>query len=67
MILCLCQGVSEGTVRAAIGSGAETLDDIASTCTAGGDCGACHEMLLDLLADARPCRRSAREPAGASA
>lgn len=60
MIVCLCQGVSERAVRAAIGAGAETLDDLACACAAGADCGACQAMLEDLLTAAHP-----RCPAGA--
>ena len=67
MILCLCRGISERTVKAVIGSGAETLDDVAAACEAGSDCGACQDMLLDLLAEARGRRACRSEPAGVSA
>ena len=67
MILCLCQGISDRTVQAVIGGGAATLDDVAAACGAGSDCGACQEMLLDLLADACARRACASEPAEVSA
>lgn len=67
MILCLCQGVSECTVQAVIRAGAATLDDVVSACAAGSDCGACQEMLLDLLDDARRCRQGMAEPVGVPA
>ena len=66
MILCLCRGVSERTVKAVIGAGADTLDDVAVECEAGSDCGACQDMLLDLLATARARRACTPEPAGVS-
>lgn len=66
MIVCLCRGVSERTVKAVIGAGAATLDDVAAACAAGSDCGACQDMLLDLLDDARVRRACASELAGVS-
>jgi bacterioferritin-associated ferredoxin len=67
MILCLCRGISERTVKAVIGAGAHTLDDVAAECAAGSDCGACQDMLLDLLADARARRACTSEPAAVPA
>ena len=55
MILCLCGGVSDHTVRATIRGGAATLDDVVAACRAGADCGACQDAVLDLLDEA--CRR----------
>ena len=52
MILCLCQGISDHSVRATIRSGAATLDEVAAACRAGADCGACQDAVLDLLAEA---------------
>jgi len=63
MIVCLCHGVCELTVKRVIGAGARTLDDVAMACAAGSDCGACQDMLLDLLDDARARRPCATEPA----
>jgi bacterioferritin-associated ferredoxin len=61
MILCLCRGVPDRAVRAAIRQGAATLDDIAAACAAGADCGGCHVSLLDMLAatDRAPARPGA--------
>jgi bacterioferritin-associated ferredoxin len=67
MILCLCRGISEPTVQAAIRAGASTLDDIAAACSAGSDCGACQVMLRDLLSDARQRRAGIPEPVGVPA
>lgn len=65
MILCLCQGLSDHSVRATIRSGAATLDDVAAACGAGADCGACQDAVLDLLAEAS--RRRAPSPLGVGA
>jgi len=52
MILCLCQGISDHSVRATIRGGAATLDEVVAACRAGADCGACQDAVLDLLAEA---------------
>ena len=49
MIVCLCRGTAEPRVQAAIRSGAGTLDAVVEQCGAGGDCGACHVMILELI------------------
>jgi bacterioferritin-associated ferredoxin len=53
MVVCVCQGVNEYTVRAAIADGAASVSDIRRTCGAGGDCGACHSMLAELVDEDR--------------
>ena len=49
MILCLCRGVPENVVCAAIRAGAGTLNDVEAMCGAGSDCGACQTMIEELL------------------
>jgi bacterioferritin-associated ferredoxin len=49
MIVCLCRGVSDGEVRSAIRHGASTLDEVTRSCGAGGDCGACCDMVECML------------------
>jgi bacterioferritin-associated ferredoxin len=53
MVVCVCQGVNESTVRAAIADGAASVSDIRRTCGAGADCGACCGMLAELVDEAR--------------
>ncbi|MGH7299487.1 MAG: (2Fe-2S)-binding protein [Candidatus Rokuibacteriota bacterium] len=53
MILCLCRGVSDHAVNAAIAAGASTIDQVERTCGAGGDCGACGDLLEALVERAR--------------
>ena len=62
MILCLCRGVVDRTVGAAIAQGASTLEEITAACAAGADCGGCHSSLLALLASAS---RNRPQPTGA--
>ncbi len=61
MIVCLCNGVSERTVDAAVESGARTIADVGLKCGAGAGCGACHCAIADKI-DKAACasRLSAR-------
>ena len=51
MIVCLCRGISESDIRGVIERGAGTADAVTAACGAGGDCGACTLMLVDMLAE----------------
>ncbi len=53
MILCLCRGVSDHAVERVVAAGAETVADVERACGAGGDCGACGELLQALVERAR--------------
>jgi len=50
MIVCSCRSVNDSTVRAAIASGADSLEEIEMRCTAGGRCGGGWPELERLLA-----------------
>lgn len=49
MIVCLCKGVSCGTLRRAIADGAQSLEEIGRACGAGTDCGGCQNTIEDIL------------------
>jgi bacterioferritin-associated ferredoxin len=49
MFVCSCFAVSDMTVQAAIDDGASTVDAVTRSCRAGGDCGACHAMIEDMI------------------
>jgi bacterioferritin-associated ferredoxin len=51
VIVCSCRAVSDRTIDAAIASGAQTIEDISSRCSAGGRCGGCWPTLQRLLDD----------------
>ncbi len=53
MIVCVCRGVSDRTVRALIAAGARTRAEVRKACGAGTDCGKCCAMLAELLLDER--------------
>ena len=49
MIVCVCEGVSDREIRAAIQRGADSLAGLGQACRAGGDCGKCRHQLLEML------------------
>lgn len=51
MYVCVCLAVTESEVRSAIEAGATTRDVVTKHCRAGGDCGSCHGMIEQMIAD----------------
>ena len=49
MFVCICNAVSERQVEAAIDSGADTLDALATKTGAGACCGSCRPFLLEII------------------
>jgi bacterioferritin-associated ferredoxin len=49
MYVCSCHAVSDRTVRAAIASGAATVEEVTERCRAGGRCGSCWPTLDRLI------------------
>jgi bacterioferritin-associated ferredoxin len=49
MYVCICRAVTEESVRAAIDAGAETVEAVTAACCAGDDCGACHDVIEDMI------------------
>ena len=49
MYVCCCNAVTDREVADAIDSGATTRVEVTRACGAGGDCGACHGMIEDML------------------
>ncbi len=49
MIICLCEGVTDRTVRKLARQGASSLYEVALACSAGASCGACRETLVQVL------------------
>ena len=50
MIVCLCRGVSDRSVRLAVVQGARSLDEVTAVCGAGAGCGGCHEAIDEIVA-----------------
>jgi bacterioferritin-associated ferredoxin len=51
MIVCLCRAKSDSDVYRAIDAGASSIRDL-QKCGIGTDCGSCHGMLRQMLANA---------------
>lgn len=51
MYVCVCMAVSETSVREVIEGGAVSREAVTLACGAGGDCGACHGMILSMIED----------------
>jgi bacterioferritin-associated ferredoxin len=49
MILCICRNVSDRVVLRTIRDGASSIDEVQAACGAGGDCGACHHRIDQLV------------------
>jgi bacterioferritin-associated ferredoxin len=49
MVVCHCEVVGDGAIRAAISCGAHTPDHVGSATGAGTVCGGCTEAIEDLL------------------
>ncbi len=59
MFVCVCHAVSVTEVAKTIESGASTVGEVTRACKAGGDCGACHQTIEDMIEshDLVKCRR----------
>jgi bacterioferritin-associated ferredoxin len=51
MYVCVCLAISQSEVEEAIHTGATTVGEVTRTCKAGGDCGACHGMIEQMIDD----------------
>ena len=54
VIVCHCKAVNDHRIRELIASGVVEVDSIAQLCQAGTDCGACHDIIEDLIEVSRP-------------
>jgi bacterioferritin-associated ferredoxin len=51
MFICVCHAISDREVRSAIEGGATTREEVTRSCRAGGDCGACHQTIEEMIED----------------
>ena len=64
MYVCLCRGVSDRKIGAAIAAGATDVDDIGRRTGAGTVCRDCHPAIEEMLRGAREPERPADLSAG---
>jgi NifU-like protein len=56
-LICTCFFVTERTIEAEIKTGALTsVAEVTKACSAGGGCGSCHQLILEML-DSSPAER----------
>jgi bacterioferritin-associated ferredoxin len=53
MWVCLCRGVTSGTISRVVSEGATTVKAVTSACGAGSDCTKCAPTILRLVNAAR--------------
>jgi len=53
MYACICEAVTEDSVRAEIGRGARSVEDVADRTGASTNCGSCREHLQEMLDEAK--------------
>lgn len=53
MYICLCNGITERTVREAAQAGARDLADLSAMTGCGTSCGSCADLAMQVLQDAR--------------
>jgi bacterioferritin-associated ferredoxin len=51
MFVCVCKAVTEREVREHIANGATSREAVTKACEAGGDCGACHQQIEEMVED----------------
>ncbi len=49
MVVCHCKAINDAAIRDLIANTTLTADDVAASCGAGTDCGACRNTIEDLL------------------
>lgn len=64
MILCLCESVTDRTIRQAVREGADSMKAIACRTRAGTDCGSCACDVRRVMRETRAelCAEAAIEP-----
>jgi bacterioferritin-associated ferredoxin len=51
MYLCVCHAITVSEVETAVTDGATTREAVTRKCRAGGDCGACHAEIEQVIED----------------
>ncbi len=54
MFVCICNGITEGQIRAAIEEGACSVHELGARLGVASGCGCCAEFAASLLSESRP-------------
>ena len=60
MIVCLCKGVTDRTIRTLVHEGACSIRDVGRACDAGRTCGGCRPTIHQLVETETKRRKSPR-------
>ncbi len=60
MIVCLCKGVTDRTIRTLVREGACSIGDVGRACDAGRSCGGCRPTIDQLVETETRRRKSPR-------
>jgi bacterioferritin-associated ferredoxin len=60
MYVCLCHGVTDREIRAAVDLGVDSLDAIGRHLGVGTRCGCCRDTAAQLISDCRRCPAAGR-------
>lgn len=58
MIVCMCKGISDKTIRKLAQDGASSPSQIRLACAAGTCCGGCRQTIVQILESERPFPKS---------
>ena len=53
MIVCVCNGVSDRDVKAAIKNGMSSVEELSANLGVANGCGCCRETCADMIAEAQ--------------
>ena len=67
MYVCICNAVTERTIRDAARAGVRTLDELSRRTGCGDCCGSCADLASEILADTRRAARTLDLPLIAAA
>jgi bacterioferritin-associated ferredoxin len=67
MFVCICNGVTERQIRAAIEEGAASVHDLSARLGVATGCGCCADFAADLLSEVSPCAAAPRLHDGVAA
>ena len=61
MIVCLCRGISDRTIKKTIDHGAKSVAAVGRACGAGTDCGSCQRHIAALVEQRREAAAAEEE------
>ena len=54
MYVCICNGITDSTIRDAASRGVETFEELTMRTGCGSGCGSCADLAREILAEPKP-------------